>query len=162
MSERRIPDPTLMARLQLSVKGVDWAASLVEPWQHTAIDGGWSPHQHVFHLLANERVFQERIARVLAEESPAFKRWDSLGHMRDHYSKNEEIGAIADRFVAARSETYEAFKALAPGDWSRTFSWPDGRTCDLAWFAEKILWHALDHFAALLDLHGGFAPIQGR
>lgn len=31
MAEKRIPDPTLMARLQLSVKGVDWAASLVVP-----------------------------------------------------------------------------------------------------------------------------------
>lgn len=29
MPDSRIPDPTLMSRLQLSVKGVDWAASLV-------------------------------------------------------------------------------------------------------------------------------------
>jgi len=34
VAEQRIPDPTLMARLQLSVKGIDWAASLVQPWQH--------------------------------------------------------------------------------------------------------------------------------
>jgi hypothetical protein len=31
---------------------------------------------------------------------------------------------------------------------------------DLAWLAEKVLWHALDHFALLLDLHGEFEKRQ--
>jgi hypothetical protein len=160
VSERRIPDPTLMARLQLSVKGVDWAASLVRPWQHDRRPGEWSPHQHVFHLLANERVFQERVRRALAEENPAFERWDSHGHMDRAYSPAEDIEVLAEQFMAARAETYDMFKALEPAQWSRTFRWPDGRVCDVAWLAEKVLWHALDHFAALLDLHSDFAPRQ--
>jgi hypothetical protein len=151
-----------MARLQLSVKGVDWAASLVKPWQHESIDGEWTAHEHVFHLLANERVFQERIARVLAEENPSFERWDSAGHMRDHYSRGTDIEALAEQFMAARTETYETFKGLSEEQWRRRFTWPDDRTCDLAWFAEKILWHALDHFATLLDLHGDFEALQAR
>ncbi len=32
MAEARIPDPTLIAQLQESMKGIDWAASLVKPW----------------------------------------------------------------------------------------------------------------------------------
>jgi hypothetical protein len=159
---RRIPDPTLMARLQLSVKGVDWASSLVAPWQHESIDGEWSPHQHVFHLLANERIFQQRLGRALAEDGPRFEPWDSQGYMRDEYNSETDIEDLAGQFMAARSETYETFKALTPEQWSRTFTWPDGRVCDLAWLAEKVLWHALDHFAALLDIHGDQAPLQGQ
>ena len=161
MTERRIPDPTLMARLQLSVKGVDWAASLVKPWQQVRIEGEWSPHEQVFHLLANEHIFQERIQRALAEDAPAFERWDSLGHMRDHYTTDDDIDVLAARFMAARTKTYDLFKALAPEQWSHTFIWPDGVTHDLAWLAEKVLWHALDHFTNLLDLHGDFEALQG-
>ncbi len=161
MTERRIPDPTLMARLQLSVKGVDWAASLVKPWQHTRIEDEWSAHQHVFHLLANERVFQDRIRSALAEDGPAFERWDSVGYMEREYSSASDIETLAERFMSARTQTYELFKALEPAQWARQATWPDGRVIDLAWLAEKVLWHALDHFAFLLDLHGEFAPLQG-
>lgn len=160
MTERRVPDPTLMARLQLSVKGVDWAASLVAQFQHERPEGEWSPHQHVFHLLANERVFHERVRLALASDSPVFERWESHGYMEDTYSRDEDIEHLAEEFMAARNETYEMFKALTPEQWSRTFTWPDGRLCDLAWLGEKVLWHALDHFATLLDLHGEFAPLQ--
>ena len=62
--------------------------------------------------------------------------------------------------MAARTETYELFKAMDPAHWARQATWPDGRVIDLAWLAEKVLWHALDHFAFLLDLHGEFAPLQ--
>ena len=162
MPARRIPDPTLMARLQLSVKGVDWAASLVAPWQHERLDGEWSAHEHVFHLLANERVFQQRIRQALGEERPAFARWDSEGHMREHYAREPGIEALAEQFMAARTETYELFKGLDERQWARRGTWPDGREIDLAWLAEKVLWHALDHFAFLLDLHGELAPLQGE
>ncbi|MFN0093989.1 MAG: DinB family protein [Dehalococcoidia bacterium] len=161
MSERRIPDPTLMARLQLSVKGVDWAASRVAPWQHASLDGEWSAHQHVFHLLANEHVFLGRIRRAIAEDVPTFERWDSPGHMAREYAREPDIETLAERFMAARSETYEFCKGLSAEQWARTFVWPDGRTHDLAWLAEKVLWHALDHFATLLDYHGDFEPLQG-
>lgn len=149
-----------MARLQLSVKGVDWAASLLAPFQYEAVPGEWTPHEHVFHLLANEHVFHERLQLALAEVAPVFERWDSLGYMQANYSRIEDIEALAAKFMTARNETYELFKGLTPEQWARTFTWPDGRICDLAWLGEKVLWHALDHFATLLDLHGDFAPLQ--
>ena len=57
-----------MARLRLSVKGIDWAASLVQPWQHETADNLWAAHHQVAHLLAVETEnFQPRIRRILAE-----------------------------------------------------------------------------------------------
>ena len=161
MTERRIPDPTLMARLQLSVKGVDWASSLVAPWQHESVDGEWTAHQHVFHLLAVETLnFQPRLERILAEERPLLVRFDSQEFMATQYNTNDDIADLAERFMAARAETYERFKGLSADQWKRTGTWPDGNEVDLAWLAEKSLWHALDHFATLLDLHGEFQKLQ--
>ncbi len=162
MAEQRIPDPTLMARLQLSAKGVDWVAGLVAHREHEQIGGEWSPHQQIFHLLSNERVFQERIRLAMSHERPVFARWDSEGDLRDHHDASIPIASLADQFMAAREETAGLFKSLAPEDWRRTGVWPDGRVIDLAWLAEKVLWHALDHFAALLDLHGEMEPLQSR
>ena len=160
MPEPRIPDPTLMARLQLSVKGIDWAASLVKPWQHTTIDDVWSPHHQLAHLIAVETEnFQPRIRRIVAEDRPKLLSWDSEAFNASYVPK-ADIDDLAERFMSERSTTVELFKLLSPDQWLRTGFWPDGEEVDLAWLAEKVLWHALDHFALLLDLHGEFEKRQ--
>jgi hypothetical protein len=160
MPDPSIPDPTLMVRLQLSVKGIDWAASLVAHRQHEQINGEWSAHQHLFHLNANEKVIQERIRLTVRHEQPVFARWDSIGHMNELHSPERDISVLAEEFMTERASTVALLKGLPPDGWRRTATWPDGRVVDLAWIAEKALWHALDHFTALLDLHGELEPIQ--
>ena len=162
VAEQRIPDPTLMARLQLSVKGVDWAASLVKPWQHEAIEDVWSAHHQVAHLIAVETEnFQPRIRRILAEDRPELVSWDTEA-FNERYRPDGDIDDLAERFMAERTKTVEMFKSLSPDQWLRTGIWPDSQEVDLAWLAEKVLWHALDHFAVLLDLHGEFEKRQAR
>lgn len=160
MATGRIPDPTLMARLQLSVKGVDWAASLVKPWQHQAVDDLWPAHQQLAHLLAVETEnFQPRIRRILNQDNPVLERWDADA-FNARYTTDDDIDELAERFMLERAKTVELFGNLTPEQWRRTGVWPDGVRVDLAWLAEKALWHSLDHFAALLDLHGEFERLQ--
>lgn len=160
MAESRIPDPTLMARLQLSVKGIDWAASLVKPWQHQTVDDLWSAHHQLKHLIAVETEnFQPRIRRILNEDRPVLESWDTDA-FNERYAKGGDIDDLAATFMAERATTVELFKALSPEHWKRTGVWPDGQEIDLAWLAEKALWHSLDHFAQLLDLHGEFERMQ--
>ena len=162
MTERRIPDPTLMARLQLSVKGVDWAASLVAPWQHDQRHGQWSAHQHLFHLLAVEtEVFQPRLQRMLAEQRPVFADWNENDHMRESYLPSDDLQTLAERVMAEREKTVEILKVLTPEQWSRTGRWPLGEV-DVAWVAEHALAHGLEHFVALLNLHQEFDHLQAR
>ena len=150
-----------MARLQLSVKGIDWAASLVARQQHEQMEGEWSAHQHLAHLLAVERQnFQPRIRRIMAEERPVLDRWDNDAFMASDYSTQPGIEDLAADFMAERATTVGLFNGLSPEAWHRIGVWPDGRIFDLAWLAEKVLWHALDHFAFLLDLHGELEPRQ--
>ncbi|MEX0784673.1 MAG: DinB family protein [Dehalococcoidia bacterium] len=153
MPETRIPDPTLMARLQLSVTGIDWAASLVAPWQHESVEGEWPPNAQLWHLLAVEREnFQPRIKAVLSEDRPALQRWDSEGRLADERPA-VDIQEYAAQFMVEREKTVALLTGLTPEQWQRTGTWPDGNEVDLAWVAEKVLWHGLDHFALLLDLH---------
>lgn len=110
-------------------------------------------------MLGNEKVFQERIRRLLTEDSPVFEGWDSQAHMARH-TPQPGVERLAEQFMAERAATVELLKPLSEEQWFRTATWPDGRRIDLAWLAERVLWHALDHFAALLDLHGEFEPLQ--
>ncbi len=73
-----------------------------------------------------------------------------------------DLDALAERFISARAKTYELFKGLTQEQWSRTAIWPDGREVDVAWMAEKALWHALDHFATLLDMHQTFDALHAK
>ena len=162
MSERRIPDPTLMARLPLSVKGVEWAASLLAGLAHERAGEAWSPHQHLFHLVANENVFLSRLRQMLEEDHPKFLRWDSEGFMKSNYTREPGMDDLAGQLTDLRATGAELLRGVKSEDWSRTATWPDGRVVDLAWVAERMLWHALNHFAALLDIHGDLEPLQGK
>jgi hypothetical protein len=162
VAEKRIPDPTLMARLQLSAKGVDWAASLVRHRQHEQPDGRWSAHQHVFHLIAVEReVYQTRLRRMLAEENPVFADWDEQAHMEADHSPEGDVADLAEQFMKERECTFEIFKSLTPAQWARHGTWPGGEV-DVAWVAERAVAHALEHFAALLNLHQELEPFHAE
>jgi hypothetical protein len=161
MSEKRVPDPTLMARLQLSAKGVDWAAALVRNRQHEQHAGAWSAHQHLAHLLMTEcEVYQPRLQRLLAEKRPVLAWWDEDARMRDARFGTDNIDTLAERFMAEREKTVQVLKSLTPEQWARTGIWPDGREIDIAWFAEKALSHGLEHFVALLQIHEELEPLH--
>lgn len=163
MTEKRVPDPTLMARLQLSAKGVDWAASLVRHRQHEEFDGEWSAHKQVFHLLATEtECHGPRLRRMLSEERPRFDEWDSEAYVAERHTPDADIEDLARQFMGEREQHFELLRGLQREQWARRATWPDGREIDVAWLAEKMLWHGLDHFAGLLDLHGEMEPLQGQ
>ena len=160
MADSRIPDPTLMARLQLSVKGVDWAASLVAHRQHEQPAGDWSARQHVLHLIEVERVvYQPRISAMLEQIRPVFPDWEPTGE--GPADTGEDIAILAEQFMQERAALVERFKTLTPEQWARTGVWPDGEV-DIAWAAERALSHSLEHFTALLLLHQKLEKLHAR
>ncbi len=162
MPDARIPDPTLIARLQLNVTAIDWAAALVAPWQHDIGEGEWTPNQQVYHLLAVETGnYHVRIPRIINEDLPALVSWDNDATFAA-CDNSVDIQDLATQFMAAREKTVAMFEALTPEQWHRTGIWPDGSEVDLAWVAEKVLWHSLDHLALLLDCHQEFDLRQAK
>jgi hypothetical protein len=150
-----------MTRLRLSAAGVQWAAGLVAAGQHAPLRGGWTPHQQVFHLLATEtELFAPRLHRLIVDDAPAFDNWDEHGYLATHHNTGDDITTLAARFVEVRAASVAALEALAPQQWRRTGTWPDGRTVDVAWVAMRALWHGLDHFTTLLDAHIEFTSLH--
>ena len=162
MPGSRTPDPELMTRLRASVEGIAWAAGLVAEWQHQRAEAEWTPNQQVYHLLAVEtRNYHVRIPRFINEDRPALVPWDNDASLAVD-DNSVDIETLATRFVTARRETLAMFDALSPEQWSRTATWPDGSEVALAWGAEKVLWHSLDHLALLLDCHQEFDLLQAK
>lgn len=159
MTEPRIPDPTLMARLQLSVKGVDWAASLIQPFQHQAGHDDWTPHRDVWHLIDVERYhLQPRLRAMLEIDEPDLRALPAAE--RPVYTPERDITELADEFIAERERTVAVLKGLTPEQWFRRGRWGADRIVDVAWVAERFLWHALDHFAVLLRVHNDTESLQ--
>ena len=159
MSEQ-LRGPAILERLLVAAEDIRWAVSLVAAKQHTTVDDLWAPHHQLAHLLAVETEnFQPRIKRIVAEDRPALERWDTDA-FNQRYEPAGDIIVLAEQFVAERTNTVALFAALSPEQWRRTGTWPDGAVVDLAWLAEKALWHSLDHLAQLLDMHGDFEKLQ--
>ncbi len=162
MTAALVPDPGLMANLERSGTAIEWAVSLVRPWQHQTVDDLWAPHHQLAHLLAVETEnFQPRIRRILAEDRPQLERWDTDA-FNAAYEPSGDTAGLATQFLAERAKTVELVLGLTAEQWQRTGTWPDGTVIDLAWLAEKALWHSLDHLAQLLDMHGEFESLQAK
>lgn len=73
-----------------------------------------------------------------------------------------DITELADQVMAERAKSFELLRGLPPDAWFRTAVWADGRVVDVAWMAERALWHALYHFQALIALHGRFESRQAE
>jgi hypothetical protein len=162
MPDTQVPNQSLMAQLQSSAEGVTWIAGVLAPWQYQRIEGGWSAHQHVAHLLdAETRLYGPRVQRLLAEDRPRLAGYDADEFMTGRYVPEPGIVEVAGQFASARANTLSMLMGARPGQWANRGVRGNGQDCDLAWVAERALLHVLDHLVALIRLHGEFEPQQG-
>ena len=151
-----LPDSGLMARLRTSGDDLAWAAGLLPEWPHQPVDEIWSAHMQLAHLVAVEREnYHVRIQRMLAEDRPALVSWDGAAFEANYGAEGELTDLIAE-FKRERATTVAFFEPLSVEQWARKAVWPDGTVIDLAWLAEKALWHTLDHMQQMVDLHQEF------
>jgi len=152
----------VLARLRTSGEDIGWAAGLLAPWPHSTADDIWSAHHQLAHLVAVETEnYHVRIRRILTEDVPVLVSWDTE-QFNAGYSPQGDLGSLVTAFSEARAATVRLFEGLSARGWARVGMWPDGTTIDLAWLAEKALWHTLDHSQQMVDLHQEFAPLQGQ
>jgi hypothetical protein len=157
------PDPELRARLQLSAKGIEWAAGLLgdDLGRQEPEPGEWTAHRALWHLVdVEERNFRLRLKRMLEEETPELAGRE--GEEELYGQLQESVGDLAARFRRARDENWTALQRLEPDQWTRMGVWPDGEVHDVAWLAWHMLWHGLDHFAQVLGARQDLLPIQGN
>ena len=86
------------------------------------------------HLAALDReVYADRLRRIVSEDDPAFESADPDGTVHDTLGP-----ALAD-VAAGRRALLDAFGRLAPADWLRIATFPDGERLDVVGFALQIV-----------------------
>jgi hypothetical protein len=160
----RFPDPELRARLQLSAKGIEWAAGLLgdELGRQEPGPGEWTAHRALWHLVdVEERNFRGRLQRILAEETPELGLREGE---EETYAGIEplSVAELAARFRNVRDENWNTLQGLDAEQWQRMGIWPDGEVHDVTWLAWHMLWHGLDHFAQILGARQDLLPVQGN
>jgi hypothetical protein len=158
------PDPELRSRLQLSAKGIEWAAGLLgeDLGRQEPEPGEWSAHRALWHLVdVEERNFRGRLQRMLAEDTPMLGAREGED---EAYAGviDVPLAELAARFRRVRDENWNTLAGLDAEQWQRAGIWPDDAVHDITWLAWHMLWHGLDHFAQILGARQDLVPMQSQ
>jgi hypothetical protein len=82
-------------------------------------DGGWSALDVLAHLRACSDVWGGCIARLLAEERPAFRAVNPTSWIKQTNYRDLEFGPSLRAFADQRAGLLAVLEALSPDDWSR-------------------------------------------
>ncbi len=88
--------------------------------------GVWSPLEYGCHVRDVHRVFDHRLARMLAEDDPLFENWDQDATAVAQRYAEQDPDAVAEELVAAAGQIADRFDAVADSQWSRTGRRSDG------------------------------------
>lgn len=105
----------------------------------------WSLQELVCHLWRVQQIFEERIDRMLTEESPAITTYNPEG--------DAEFGALVAQpaavslagFLEARTRLAERLETLTPADWHRPGRHPDFPHYDVHFQVEYMVHHEAHH-----------------
>lgn len=106
-------------------------------------DYTWSPLEYGAHVRDVYRVFDERLALMLAETDPPFANWDQDAAAAAGRYAEQGPAAVADELVTAGEELADAFGRVIPEQYRRT-----GRRSDGSAFTVETLARYLMHDVA--------------
>ena len=118
-----------------------WVAELTRPDVRTRPDDAtWSVLEYGCHVRDVFRIFDGRLALLLAEDDPEFANWDQdTTAVADHYAL-QDPATVADDLVAAADTLAARFDSVSGAAWSRT-----GRRSDGSRFTVETLGTYLVH-----------------
>lgn len=135
----------LVGDLELTVQQISSSA-----W-HLPIDGtNWTAHQIMAHLRDTEKLaFLPRLARILAEDLPAWERFDRSTWVENYYRPEEPMPEILADYGDLRAHELARLKNLPPEAWSRLARHPSWGMRTLQWLVEHGLAYSEEHLRYL-------------
>ena len=105
----------------------------------------WSPLEYGCHVRDVYRIFDARLARMLAEEHPLFANWDQdATAIRERYGEQDPV-TVAAELVAAAEVLASRFDGVAGPQWDRTSERSDGSCFTVDTFAKYLLHDPIHH-----------------
>lgn len=127
------------ATLWAVVLGTDDAA--VRPAAHR-----WSPLEYACHVRDVNRVFTERLTRMLVHDDPEFGTWDQDATALSEDYGSQDPSVVAEQVREAASAVADGYRAMRPDQWTRTGRRDDGDVVTVDALARYHL-HDLVHHA---------------
>jgi DinB superfamily len=86
----------------------------------------WSPLEYACHLRDVFRLYDQRLALMLAEDDPGFANWDQdVTAVEDRYGE-QDPAVVATELVLAGNRLADSFDAVTGDQWTRTGNRSDG------------------------------------
>ena len=104
----------------------------------------WSPLEYACHVRDVHRVFDERVARMLAEDDPSFASWDQdATAVQDGYG-GQDPAIVARELVEATGAVADRYAGVTGDQWSRSGRRSDGARFTVATLGRYHL-HDVEH-----------------
>lgn len=104
-----------------------WPARLREPDARLRPDDAtWSPLEYAAHVRDVFRVFDTRLALMLAEDAPTFANWDQDATAREDRYGEQDPETVASELQAAAETVASAFERVDVSELGRTGLRSDG------------------------------------
>jgi hypothetical protein len=152
--ERRCPEcgfeassvepASLPSRLRDSAR--PWAAALADPdCAVRPAENIWSPLEYACHVRDVHRVFDERLARMVAEEDPTFANWDQDATAVESRYDQQDPSAVVAELAAAAEAVADRYAAVPDDGWGRTAQRSDGARFTVTTLGRYHLHDAVHH-----------------
>ena len=105
----------------------------------------WSPLEYGCHVRDVYRVFDGRLARMLAEDHPLFANWDQDASAIDERYSEQDPAIVAIELVAAAATLAARFDGVEDEQWHRTSERSDGSVFTVDSFARYLLHDPIHH-----------------
>ncbi len=124
----------------------EWQRLLVLPEVAVrSVSDRWSTLEYACHVRDVFRLYDERLARMLAEDDPEFANWDQdAAAITDRYGE-QDPGVVAEELGVAGDALATRFDAVTGAEWERTGRRSDGADFTVESFARYFVHDPIHH-----------------
>ena len=108
-------------------------------------DATWSPLEYACHVRDVFRIYDERLALMLAEDGVSFPNWDQDASAVDDAYNEQDPATVADELVAAGDSLAAAFEAVRDDQWQRRGLRSDGAEFTVDTFGRYFIHDPVHH-----------------
>ena len=119
----------------------------------------WSPLEYGAHVRDVHRVFDNRLARMLAEDGPTFANWDQDKTAIEQRYSEQDPEVVADELEAAAEAFVTRLSAVTPDQLSRNGRRSDGAEFTVATLSQYFLHDVVHHLWDVTGQQDGAATL---
>jgi DinB family protein len=119
----------------------------------------WSALEYAGHVRDVYRIYDERLALMLAEDDPTFPNWDQDAAAVDEQYNEQAPSAVVAGIEANGAALADRFDRVPDGAWGRTGTRSDGVDFTIDTFARYLIHDPVHH---VHDVRQGFATLDAR